>query len=138
MLSRFYNTALAKCIQVKAAGAGLSSPATLEFQLSQGNADSLLLHWGALQPGNKSWILPGNRPPGTQECLGALQTPFTKSGDTAVVKVEITGSSLQSGEFLFLDKTSNHWCNPFSFLFSKFSKEKCQLSLDKCSSQVPL
>jgi hypothetical protein len=29
-------------------------------------------------PKCRSWILPGNRPAGTQECLGALQTPFTK------------------------------------------------------------
>ncbi|KAH9535846.1 hypothetical protein CY35_17G074900 [Sphagnum magellanicum] len=85
-------------------------------------------------PKCRSWILPGNRPPGTQECLGALQTPFTKSGDTAVVKVEITGSSLQSVEFLLLDKTSNHW---FKLNGGNFCIDIPQPNLDLSRISVP-
>lgn len=39
--------------QVKATGAALGKPASLQFEVFNCRVDSLLLHWGALQPGKK-------------------------------------------------------------------------------------
>jgi hypothetical protein len=39
--------------QVKATGAAVGKPASIQFEVSNCNVDSLRLHWGALQPGKR-------------------------------------------------------------------------------------
>jgi alpha-glucan,water dikinase len=62
-----------------------------------------------LQPGNNAWILPANRPEGSYDEHGAIQSPFRKTGDTASVTVDFPDFSLNIVEFVLVDKNRNHW-----------------------------
>ncbi|KAG0623205.1 hypothetical protein M758_3G156100 [Ceratodon purpureus] len=121
-------------LKVKATGPATDKPATLQFEVSNCHVDSLLLHWGALQPGNNAWILPANRPEGSYENHGAVQSPFHKTGDNASVTVSFPDFSLNAVEFLLVDKNRNHW---YKLNGSNFRIDIPQLNVDLSGVSVP-
>ncbi|TVU11220.1 hypothetical protein EJB05_44793, partial [Eragrostis curvula] len=71
---------------------------------------SLILHWGAIHPERKDWLLPSRRPDGTSVYKNrALRTPFVKSGDNSTLRIEIDDPAVQAIEFLVFDEAQNKW-----------------------------
>ncbi|KAH7423050.1 hypothetical protein KP509_12G037200 [Ceratopteris richardii] len=86
------------------------SPITLEFQLSNCYLNSPILHWGLTKSGSRSWTIPSARPGGSWDYNHqALQTPFKKSGDVAVLEIEVDDSKYNAIEFLLIDNSNNQW-----------------------------
>ncbi|KAL6851874.1 hypothetical protein ACP4OV_020059 [Aristida adscensionis] len=71
---------------------------------------SLILHWGALTPDRRDWLLPSRRPDGTAVYKNrALRTPFVKSGDNSTLRIVIDDPAVQAIEFLIFDEAQNKW-----------------------------
>ncbi|KAK3129179.1 hypothetical protein QOZ80_6BG0473150 [Eleusine coracana subsp. coracana] len=71
---------------------------------------SLILHWGALRPESRDWLLPSRRPDGTAVYKNrALRTPFVKSGNNSTLRIEIDDPAVQAIEFLVFDEAQNKW-----------------------------
>ncbi|XP_042502200.1 alpha-glucan water dikinase, chloroplastic-like isoform X2 [Macadamia integrifolia] len=74
------------------------------------SSDSLVLHWGGIPYGKKSWVLPSCRPNGTKLYKNrALRSPFLKSGSDSFLKIEITDPQIEAIEFLIFDEARNKW-----------------------------
>ncbi|KZV25491.1 alpha-glucan water dikinase, chloroplastic [Dorcoceras hygrometricum] len=96
-------------LQVDVSSPTSGSVAVVNIQVIS-SGDSLLLHWGAVKPQNKNWILPPRRPVGTMVYQNqALRSPFVKSGSNAVLKLEIDDPEIQALEFLIYDESQNKW-----------------------------
>ncbi|KAF3776216.1 Alpha-glucan water dikinase 2 [Nymphaea thermarum] len=81
----------------------------VDFRLSNCSRP-LVLHWGGLYRASTNWVLPTDRPPGTKNYRdGALQTPFTKSGDMFLVTIEVRDPKLHAVEFVLKDEAHNKW-----------------------------
>ncbi|CAN0838714.1 Alpha-glucan water dikinase 2 [Linum grandiflorum] len=66
-----------------------------------------VLHWGCTFLGNKGWFIPTD---GTNSYKpGALQTPFTKSGDLYVVNIELRDPKVVAVEFVLKDGSHDRW-----------------------------
>ncbi|XP_048540331.1 alpha-glucan water dikinase, chloroplastic-like [Triticum urartu] len=85
--------------------------AVAEINLQATNTSgSLVLHWGALRPDRREWILPSRRPDGTTVYKNkALRSPFVKSGDNSTLRIEIDDPAVQAIEFLVFDEARNKW-----------------------------
>uniref|UniRef100_A0ACD6AE84 Uncharacterized protein n=1 Tax=Avena sativa TaxID=4498 RepID=A0ACD6AE84_AVESA len=85
--------------------------AAAEINLEATNTSgSLILHWGALRPDRRDWLLPSRRPDGTTVYNNqALRTPFVKSGDNSTLRIEIDDPAVQAIEFLLFDEARNKW-----------------------------
>ncbi|KAG8654882.1 hypothetical protein MANES_05G189000v8 [Manihot esculenta] len=58
----------------------------------------------------KNWFIPSEQSPGSKSYKqGALQTPFTKSGELYVVNIELRGPKFHAVEFVLKDSCSNRW-----------------------------
>ncbi|XP_065880880.1 retrovirus-related Pol polyprotein from transposon TNT 1-94 isoform X1 [Euphorbia lathyris] len=69
-----------------------------------------VLHWGCIFQGNPNWFIPTDSSSGTKSYRqGALQTPFTKSGELYIVKIELRDPILRAIEFVLKDGSSNRW-----------------------------
>ncbi|CAN1825825.1 Alpha-glucan water dikinase 2 [Linum perenne] len=66
-----------------------------------------VLHWGCTFPGNKSWFIPTDVSNSYKP--GALQTPFTKSGDLYVVNIELRDPKVIAIEFVLKDGSHDRW-----------------------------
>ncbi|XP_075494611.1 alpha-glucan water dikinase, chloroplastic-like isoform X1 [Primulina tabacum] len=96
-------------LKVEVSSPTSGSVAVVNIQVTSGG-DSLLLHWGAVKPQNKNWILPQRRPVGTMVYQNqALRSPFVKFGSSAVLKLEIDDPSIQALEFIIFDESQNKW-----------------------------
>uniref|UniRef100_A0A0C9S6E6 TSA: Wollemia nobilis Ref_Wollemi_Transcript_11183_4962 transcribed RNA sequence n=2 Tax=Wollemia nobilis TaxID=56998 RepID=A0A0C9S6E6_9CONI len=85
------------------------SPTKVNLQVTN-SSPSLILHWGAIKYGDKNWILPSHWPNGTKNYKKrALRTPFTKSGDSSFLTIEILDSNINGIEFLLYDESRNNW-----------------------------
>ncbi|XP_043724760.1 alpha-glucan water dikinase, chloroplastic-like isoform X2 [Telopea speciosissima] len=74
------------------------------------SSDSLILHWGGIPYGKKSWVLPSCRPNGTKLYKNrALRSPFSKSGSDSLLKIEINDPQIEAIEFLIVDEAQNKW-----------------------------
>ncbi|AQK82749.1 alpha-glucan water dikinase 1 chloroplastic isoform X1 [Zea mays] len=94
-------------VAVNPAPQGLVSEISLEVTNTSG---SLILHWGALRPDKRDWILPSRKPDGTTVYKNrALRTPFVKSGDNSTLRIEIDDPGVHAIEFLIFDETQNKW-----------------------------
>ncbi|KAL6639875.1 hypothetical protein ACP70R_022470 [Stipagrostis hirtigluma subsp. patula] len=94
-------------VAVNSAPQGLVAEINLEVTNTTG---SLILHWGALRPDRRDWLLPSRRPDGTAVYKNkALRTPFAKSGDNSTLKIEIDDPAVQAIEFLIFDEAQNKW-----------------------------
>uniref|UniRef100_A0A453RHA3 Uncharacterized protein n=1 Tax=Aegilops tauschii subsp. strangulata TaxID=200361 RepID=A0A453RHA3_AEGTS len=85
--------------------------AVAEINLQATNTSgSLVLHWGALRPDRREWLLPSRRPDGTTVYKNkALRSPFVKSGDNSTLRIEIDDPAVQAIEFLVFDEARNKW-----------------------------
>ncbi|KQK18353.1 alpha-glucan water dikinase, chloroplastic isoform X1 [Brachypodium distachyon] len=85
--------------------------AVAEINLKATNTrGSLILHWGALCPDKREWLLPSRRPDGTTVYKNqALRTPFIQSGDNSMLSIEIDDPAIQAIEFLVFDEAQNKW-----------------------------
>ncbi|KAJ9187005.1 hypothetical protein P3X46_002505 [Hevea brasiliensis] len=69
-----------------------------------------ILHWGFVNHGNPNWFIPSEQSPGSKSYKqGALQTPFTKSGEFYVVNMELRGPKFHAIEFVLKDSCCNRW-----------------------------
>ncbi|KAL6604777.1 hypothetical protein ACP70R_042721 [Stipagrostis hirtigluma subsp. patula] len=94
-------------VAVNPAPQGLVAEINLEVTNTTG---SLILHWGALRPDRRDWLLPSRRPDGTAVYKNkALRTPFVKSGDNSTLRIEIDDPAVQAIEFLIFDEAQNKW-----------------------------
>ncbi|KAG0553488.1 hypothetical protein KC19_12G015100 [Ceratodon purpureus] len=121
-------------LKVKATGAAISKPASLQFEVSNCHVDSLFLHWGALQPGKNAWNLPASRPEGSYEKHGAVQSPFHKTGDTASVTIDFPDFNLNVVEFLLVDRNRNYW---YKLNGQNFRVDIPQLNVDLSGFNIP-
>ncbi|CAI9092975.1 OLC1v1028361C2 [Oldenlandia corymbosa var. corymbosa] len=72
--------------------------------------DNFILHWGALHSRKGQWVLPNRRPDKTQVYKNkALRSRFSKSGDSASLRIEIDDPKIQAIEFLLFDEARNKW-----------------------------
>lgn len=96
-------------LQVAVNPAPQSSVAEIDLKVTN-SSGSLILHWGALRPDRRDWLLPSRRPDGTAVYKNrALRTPFVKSGDNSTLRIEIDDPAVQAIEFLIFDETQNKW-----------------------------
>lgn len=96
-------------LQVTVNPAPQGSVAEIDLEVTNTNG-SLILHWGALRPEKREWILPSRRPDGTAVYKNrALRTPFIKSGDNSKLRIETDDPAVQAIEFLIFDETQNKW-----------------------------
>ncbi|CAK7347288.1 unnamed protein product [Dovyalis caffra] len=66
-----------------------------------------ILHWGFIYRGNANWFVPTYQASGAKK--GALQTPFTKSGDLYVVNIELRDPKIHAIEFVLKDGGHDRW-----------------------------
>eukprot|EP01018_Ginkgo_biloba_P037279 Gb_00438 [translate_table: standard] len=87
-------------------------PVRVEFEVRNATS-SFLLHWGSLHhAAQKNWLIPSHWPTGTQNYKGrALQTPFTKSGGSSFLTIEVRDPKICSIEFLLKDTARDKWRN---------------------------
>ncbi|KAI4965834.1 hypothetical protein ZWY2020_048073 [Hordeum vulgare] len=85
--------------------------AVAEINLEATNTSgSLVLHWGALRPDRREWLLPSRRPDGTTVYKNkALRSPFVKSSDNSTLRIEIDDPAVQAIEFLVFDEARDKW-----------------------------
>lgn len=96
-------------LQVNVVKSTAGSPTTIHLQVTNSNP-SLILHWGAVSSDKKNWILPSHRPNGTQDYKKrALRTPFTKSGESSFLTIEILDTNISAIEFLLYDQSREKW-----------------------------
>ncbi|XP_040380962.1 alpha-glucan water dikinase, chloroplastic [Oryza brachyantha] len=96
-------------LQVTLNPAPQGSVAEINLEVTN-TSGSLILHWGALRPDRREWLLPSRKPDGTTVYKNrALRTPFTKSGDNSTLKIEIDDPAVQAIEFLIFDDARNNW-----------------------------
>ncbi|RLN13330.1 alpha-glucan water dikinase, chloroplastic isoform X2 [Panicum miliaceum] len=94
-------------LQVAVNPASQGSVTQIDLEVTN-TTGSLILHWGALCPDRRDWLLPSRRPDGTAVYKNrALRTPFLKSGDNSTLRIEIDDPAVQAIEFLILDETQN-------------------------------
>ncbi|WVZ77602.1 hypothetical protein U9M48_025453 [Paspalum notatum var. saurae] len=96
-------------LQVAVNPAPQGSVAEIDLEVTN-SSGSLVLHWGALRPDRREWLLPSRRPDGTAVYKNrALRTPFVKSGDKSTLRILIDDPAVHAIEFLILDETQNKW-----------------------------
>uniref|UniRef100_A0A0E0LBX9 Uncharacterized protein n=1 Tax=Oryza punctata TaxID=4537 RepID=A0A0E0LBX9_ORYPU len=96
-------------LQVRLNPAPQGSVAEINLEVTN-TSGSLILHWGALRPDRREWLLPSRKPDGTTVYKNrALRTPFIKSGDNSTLKIEIDDPAVQAIEFLIFDEARNNW-----------------------------
>ncbi|GBG63702.1 hypothetical protein CBR_g39013 [Chara braunii] len=102
-------------LEVLSSSASDGKGAHIEFKISGWPLVEapVLLHWGATKEGQNVWVLPpeSQLPRGTRNYKErALQTPFKRSGDKAILALDFPDASAYSGiEFLLKDDSKNHW-----------------------------
>nr|TKW21402.1 hypothetical protein SEVIR_4G161000v2 [Setaria viridis]TKW21403.1 hypothetical protein SEVIR_4G161000v2 [Setaria viridis] len=96
-------------LQVAVNPASQGSVTEIDLEVTN-TGGSLILHWGALCPDRRDWLLPSRRPDGTAMYKNrALRTPFVKSGDNSTLRIEVDDPAVQAIEFLIFDETQNKW-----------------------------
>ncbi|CAI5512548.1 unnamed protein product [Closterium sp. Naga37s-1] len=111
-LSQTYSLEDGSKLEVLAVGSTDQSRAHVILELHGGplvNAQ-LIAHWGAIRRGTSGWTLPGLQPDGTRPYKNrALQSPFTKVGDRAKLKIEVVDAEYSAVEFTLKDDATNAW-----------------------------
>ncbi|CAI5536508.1 unnamed protein product [Closterium sp. Naga37s-1] len=111
-LSQTYSLEDGSKLEVLAVGSTDQSRAHVILELHGGplvNAQ-LIAHWGAVRHGSSGWTLPGLQPDGTRPYKNrALQSPFTKIGDRAKLKIEVVDAEYSAVEFTLKDDATNAW-----------------------------
>ncbi|XP_031271017.1 alpha-glucan water dikinase, chloroplastic isoform X2 [Pistacia vera] len=96
-------------LQVTVGSSNTGSMTEVNLQVSYGT-NSLLLHWGGIRDGKEKWVLPCRQPDGTKNYKNrALRTPFSNSGSSSFLKLEIDDPAIQAIEFLIFDEGQNKW-----------------------------
>ncbi|KAJ4701488.1 Alpha-glucan water dikinase [Melia azedarach] len=90
-------------LQINISGSSSGRNVRVEFQL-RNCTRTWILHWGFLYRGNTNWFIPTENPK-----LGALQTPFVKSGETYAVNIELRDPKIQAIEFILKDGSHDRW-----------------------------
>ncbi|CAI5459203.1 unnamed protein product [Closterium sp. Yama58-4] len=111
-LSQTYSLEDGSKLEILAVGSTDQSRAHVILELHGGplvNAQ-LIAHWGAIRRGTSGWTLPGLQPDGTRPYKNrALQSPFTKVGDRAKLKIEVVDAEYSAVEFTLKDDATNAW-----------------------------
>ncbi|KAJ4851076.1 Alpha-glucan water dikinase 2 [Turnera subulata] len=90
-------------LQINVSGSLSGRNVRVELQIKN-CMNTWILHWGCVHRGNPSWFLPTD-----QSKQGALQTPFTKSGDCYVVNIELRDPRIHAVEFVLKDGSRDRW-----------------------------
>eukprot|EP00257_Ricinus_communis_P020529 XP_015579774.1 LOW QUALITY PROTEIN: alpha-glucan water dikinase 2 [Ricinus communis] len=94
--------------QINVSGSLKGRNVRIELQLKNCTR-TWILHWGCVFHGNPNWFIPTGQSSGTSYKQGALETPFTKSGEFYVVNIELRDPTLHAIEFVLKDGGSNRW-----------------------------
>ncbi|KAJ4960809.1 hypothetical protein NE237_020719 [Protea cynaroides] len=96
-------------LQINVSAPTQGSGSQINIQVTN-SSNALILHWGGIPYGKKSWVLPSCRPDGTKLYKNrALRSPFSKSGSDSFLKIEINDPQIEAIEFLIFDEAQNKW-----------------------------
>ncbi|XP_042987360.1 alpha-glucan water dikinase 2 isoform X2 [Carya illinoinensis] len=96
-------------LQIDVIGSSSGRNVRIELQL-RNCTTTWILHWGCIYRGNTNWFIPADHPSGKKAYKqGALQTPFTKSGEIYLFVIELRDPNIHAIEFVLKDGNRDRW-----------------------------